>query len=97
MKKRRKKLKIRYYFNNAYDHFVTNTYHSKKIKKKKAGIDVFIQEPHSKDNPLFKLDNVLVTPYSARVFRISRTVYYEWLKIYSISLSGLVDKKKVQP
>ena len=30
-----------------------------------AGIDVFTQEPPAKDNLLFKLDNVVVTPHSA--------------------------------
>ena len=30
-----------------------------------AGIDVFTQEPPAKDNPLFKLDNVVVTSHSA--------------------------------
>jgi D-3-phosphoglycerate dehydrogenase len=30
-----------------------------------AGIDVFAEEPSSKDSPLFKLDNIIVTPHSA--------------------------------
>jgi len=30
-----------------------------------AGIDVFVDEPAGKENPLFALDNIIVTPHSA--------------------------------
>ena len=30
-----------------------------------AGIDVFVDEPAAKENPLFALDNIIVTPHSA--------------------------------
>ena len=37
-----------------------------------AGIDVFEQEPTPADNPLLKMDNVIVTPHSAGASRVSR-------------------------
>jgi len=36
-----------------------------------AGLDVFAEEPTSKDNPLLKMDNVIVTPHSAGTSEIS--------------------------
>ena len=36
-----------------------------------AGIDVFEEEPTSPDNPLLKIDNVIVTPHSAGASNIS--------------------------
>ncbi|MDZ4165717.1 MAG: hydroxyacid dehydrogenase [Smithellaceae bacterium] len=34
-----------------------------------AALDVFVQEPADRDNPLFSLDNVLVTPHNAALTR----------------------------
>lgn len=34
-----------------------------------AGLDVFVEEPPCKDNELFKLDNVIVTPHNAALTR----------------------------
>ncbi len=39
-----------------------------------AGLDVFEQEPTPADNPLLKMDNVVVTPHSAGTSDASRTV-----------------------
>ena len=36
-----------------------------------AGIDVFEQEPSPPENPLFKMDNVIVTPHSAAYSEVS--------------------------
>jgi len=41
------------------------SYYLKENKIAGAGIDVFAEEPPAKDNPLFKIDNVVVTPHSA--------------------------------
>lgn len=37
-----------------------------------AGLDVFEQEPTPPDNPLLKMDNVIVTPHSAGTSNVSR-------------------------
>jgi len=43
-----------------------------------AGIDVFEQEPTPADNPLFKLDNIIVTPHSiALTDEFYTTMWYE--------------------
>jgi D-3-phosphoglycerate dehydrogenase len=34
-----------------------------------AGLDVLVEEPASPGNPLFQLDNVLLTPHTAGVTR----------------------------
>ena len=43
-----------------------------------AGIDPFIVEPATADNPLFKLDNILVSPHSAGVTQESMYRMGEW-------------------
>lgn len=37
-----------------------------------AGLDVFGKEPPNKDNPLFKMDNVVVTPHNAALTKEAR-------------------------
>jgi D-3-phosphoglycerate dehydrogenase len=37
-----------------------------------AGLDVFEQEPTSPDNPLFQLDNVVVSPHRGGTDRLSQ-------------------------
>lgn len=43
----------------------------RKGKIKAAGLDVYEQEPPAKDNPLFELDNVVLTPHTAGCDRLS--------------------------
>jgi D-3-phosphoglycerate dehydrogenase len=57
-----------YFINNSRGPIVDEEALINALKENKiagAGIDVFTQEPPAKDNPLFKLDNVVVTPHSA--------------------------------
>lgn len=47
----------------------------KALKEKQiagAGLDVFDKEPPNKDNPLFKMDNVIVTPHNAALTKEAR-------------------------
>jgi D-3-phosphoglycerate dehydrogenase len=57
-----------YFINNSRGPIVDEKVLIDSLKKNKimgAGIDVFAEEPPAKDDPLFELDNVVVTPHSA--------------------------------
>ena len=57
-----------FFINNSRGPIVDEEALIEALKEKKiagAGIDVFTEEPPAKNNPLFKLDNVVVTPHSA--------------------------------
>ena len=57
-----------YFINNSRGPIVDEKALIDALKENKimgAGIDVFAEEPPAKDNPLFELDNVVVTPHSA--------------------------------
>jgi len=57
-----------YFINNSRGPIVDEKALIEALKENKimgAGIDVFAEEPPAKDNPLFELDNVVVTPHSA--------------------------------
>jgi len=57
-----------YFINNSRGPIVDEKALIDALRKNKimgAGIDVFAEEPPAKDNPLFDLDNVVVTPHSA--------------------------------
>jgi D-3-phosphoglycerate dehydrogenase len=57
-----------FFINNSRGSIVDEKALIEALKEKKiagAGIDVFTEEPPAKNNPLFKLDNIVVTPHSA--------------------------------
>jgi len=57
-----------YFINNSRGPIVDEEALIDTLKENKiagAGIDVFAEEPPAKDNPLFKIDNIVVTPHSA--------------------------------
>ena len=67
-----------------------------------AGLDVFEQEPADPDNPLFKMDNVIVTPhaasYSDAAFKRLRTcVGQEAVRVLSGNWPKNLVNKDVKP
>lgn len=63
-----------------------------------AGIDVFEQEPASGDNPLFKLENVIVTPHSiALTDEFYTTMWEEIAKQIRQMIDGEKPSKLVNP
>jgi phosphoglycerate dehydrogenase-like enzyme len=56
-----------------------------------AGIDVFEQEPASADNPLFKLENVIVTPHS---IAMTDEFYITMWELIAEQIRQMIDGKK---
>lgn len=67
-----------------------------------AGLDVFEKEPVGSGNPLFKMDNVIVTPHSASYCdasyeRLKRSVGQEVARVLSGHWPKNLVNKRVQP